>query len=190
MFNKIKEIYGNAKNSTEPPLEVSAQPKPEQSYVRHTVSIPQYDSRTLGIDIQGDIEKVKNVFRGRRLDAKGKKFIQYEGSIEIINEAGAEFLLSNHENMLSIANATTNIKDENFIRELCEEYADDLLEIILSMEEEWELNASFFDLIIDTLVRNYQLFLLKSLHNLQRKLMLGVSDSPQPQQQMPYSLGV
>lgn len=176
----IQELFKQQKNTEQVQnnnLQTSYRPE-NQSYIRQTLNVPQYDSRTLGIDIQADIEKFKNIFRGRRLDPEGKKYINFEGAQEILNEAGSEWLLSNHESMLSISNATTNIENNNQVLELCEEYADNLLEILLSMEKEWEINPAFFDMIIDTLVRNYQLFLLKSYKNEQRRLMAG-----QPQQQ-------
>jgi hypothetical protein len=191
MFDRLKNTYNKIsnfdkqmiENSTNPPIQSTR----NDTYYRQNISIPQYDSRTLGIDVAPDIEKLKNFFRGRRLDNEGKKFIKFDGAQEIINEAGSEWLLSHHESMLSISNATTNLKDNNVILELCEEYANNLNEIVCSKYREWGIDPAFFDIIIDSLARNYQLFLLKSLDNQQRKLMLGASERPEPQQQFPFS---
>jgi hypothetical protein len=174
LYNKAKKI-----NQAIEPEEPQPVKDRDHSSIRQTVSVPQYDSRTLGIDIQADIEKIKNFFRGRRLDAEGKKFVKFSSSQEIISEGGSEWLMSHHESIMNIANATTNFSDNNQILEMCEEYGDNLLEILLSMEKEWDINPAFFDMIIDTLVRNYQMFLLKSLNNLQRKLMMGANTQPQ-----------
>lgn len=183
-MNIFKDIFSKPKVS--PPPDERQRNTPLDNYTsqynRQTIIPPQYDGRTLGIDIDDEVEKLKNFFRGRRLNAKGDKYVYFPGATKIVSEGGAEWLLSHHEIMLSLANATTNITENNLILALCEEYADNLLECVLGEEEEWEINAGFFDMIIDTLTRRYQLFLLKSLYDKQRKYMHGQHSEPVPEQ--------
>ena len=158
------------------------------SYARQYVNNIQYDSRTLGIDVDSDIEYLKNFFRGRRLSKDGNRYIYFKGGQEIMTEAGAEFLLSNHRSMLSISNATTNISDENQIKAVCEEYGGNLTEELCDKHREWKIDKSFFDIVIDNLTNSYMFFLQKSLGDKQRKHMHGTTGPDNNQiQQLPAS---
>lgn len=186
LFDFVKKTYNDATKGQQPQQQGQQyQQAPNQSYVRQYLNVPSYDSKTLGIDVTGEIEYIKNIFRGRRLDTKGKKFIPFDGAHIIMNEAGAEALLSFHAFILSISNATTNFRDHNHIRGLCEEYGGNILESLCTNYKVWEVDKSFFDYIIDTLCNHFEMFLLKSMNDGQRKYMHGMTEQPQQNPMMP-----
>lgn len=185
----IKNLYDKAKNPINKEQNINetshTQTPPAQHYVRQFVNAPEYDSRTLGIDTNEDIERLKNFFRGRRLSPDGKKYVEIPGLQVIMNEAGSEYLFSNHAQMVSIANATTYFENINQVLDAAEEYADNILEIICAKYREWEIDKAFFDLIVDTLARLYYFFLLKCLKDKQRVHMHGGTTQPMPEPHVP-----
>jgi len=150
---------------------------------RQVSEVPIYDNVTLGINTEGDIEKLKNFFRGRRLSRDGERFERFEGADEVMNEAGAEYLLSNHQQIMSISNATSFFKDRDEVKPLVEEYAGNISELLCSKYREWAVKVEFFDMIIDNLANSYHLFLLKSVGDKQRSHMSHFKQS-QPQDPM------
>lgn len=182
MFNKFEKIVRKAEEKFAPEPKNIIQSQQNEIANRQFANNIQYDSRTLGIDTNPDIEQLKNFFRGRRLSRDGKKYLPIPGGQQIMSEAGAEWLLSNHAIMTSISNATTFIKDPNQILSACEEYAGNILEILCVEYRHWKIDKAFFDMIIDTLTTSYQLFLQKALGDKQRQHMHGSRDTPQNNQ--------
>jgi len=189
MFSFIKKLVNTAtKPQQQQPNQNNNLSQPQnQNMVRQYLNVPNYDQRVLGIDVAPEVEMLKNILRGRRLDSKGKKYIYFNGSHEVINECGVEVLMGFHGFMLSMSNATTNLRDENRLRYMCEEYCGNILEIILSNDKEWQIDPSFFDYIIDTLGNHYEYFLRKSMNDGQRKYMHGMTEQPEQMPNIPFT---
>lgn len=168
MFNFIRRHLNSETTQTTDNLSNGQQyvnlPPPNPYSVQTAV---ERDPRTIGIDINEEIERIKATWRGMRLSDDGENWIPIKDSIKMISESGAETLLGLHQQMMSIPHATTNLEDTDIFM-VCKVYGNNLNEQVCSMYRVWEIPKAFFDSIIDPLVNSLYMFLLKSKHDKQR----------------------
>jgi len=162
MYEFIKNIFPKeqAPQAEPPPLNMPNNP--------YSVQFPvEKDPRTMGIDVQEEIEKIKATWRGMRLSDDGRTWVPIKNAKHMINEEGAETILGLYTNNMGIPNATTNLTEEQICKTVIN-FGDNLNELICGNYREFEIPKIYFDFIIDQLTNNFYTFLLKSLHDKQR----------------------
>lgn len=132
------------------------------------------DPRLLGIEVQQEVEDLILAFQGKRISDDGESIIDIPCSLKIINQEGAQLILGLYKTRMSVSNATTMFNSEKKLMQHCKTFAENINELICSRHKDFDISEDFFDIIIDTLADNFELFLRKSLGDKQRKYAFGV----------------
>jgi hypothetical protein len=144
------------------------------------------DPRTLGIDTHHELEEIKMSWMGFKRNSDNTRWVPIPGADRMISEYGAERILGMFRSCMTIANATTNLNEDQ-IAIKCIIFGFDLNEMVCQKYMDFQIPKPYFDFIINPLLHSYHNFLLKSLNDKQRSFQYqgGLLGNPTPIQQNP-----